>query len=50
MTQIALKRVQRQQARVEVKGTAPLIVHAWSTKAREMMLAAQQGKKTPKQR
>lgn len=46
---ISLKRVERQTAIVEVKGTAPLIVHAWSQKAKQMMLDAQQGKKNPKQ-
>jgi hypothetical protein len=46
---INLKRIERETAIVEIKGTAPLIVHAWSEKAREMMLSSQQGKKTPKQ-
>ena len=46
---VSLQRIRREVAVIEVKGTAPLIVHRWSEKAREMMLAAQQGKKTPKQ-
>lgn len=46
---IALQRIHREMAVIEIKGTAPLVVHAWSTKAKEMMLAAQQGKKAPKQ-
>lgn len=48
-TTVQLERIQREVAEIEIVGTAPLIVHAWSTKAREMMLAAQQGKKVPKQ-
>jgi hypothetical protein len=48
-TGINLKRIERETAIIEIRGTAPLIVHAWSTKAKEMMLASQQGKKTPKQ-
>lgn len=46
--QISLQRIERQVANIQIEGTAPLIVHAWSKKAREMMLAAQQGKKSPK--
>jgi len=46
---IALQRIQREVATIEVKGTAPLIVHRWSEKARRMMLDAQQGRKSPKQ-
>jgi hypothetical protein len=46
---ITLGRIKRETAVIDVVGTAPLIVHAWSKKAREMMLAAQQGKKAPKQ-
>lgn len=49
MADIRLERIHRETLIIEIKGTAPLITHAWSTKAREMMLAAQQGKKTPKQ-
>lgn len=46
---ISLSRIKRETAIIEVAGTAPLIVHAWSQKAKQMMLAAQQGKKSPKQ-
>lgn len=46
---IKLARIQREIAEIEVRGTAPLIVHRWSEKARQMMLDAQQGKKNPKQ-
>lgn len=48
-TSITLQRIQREVAEIEIVGTAPLIVHAWSEKARRMMLDAQQGKKSPKQ-
>lgn len=46
---VKLQRIQREIAQIEIKGTAPLIVHRWSEKARQMMLDAQQGRKTPKQ-
>lgn len=46
---VSLKRIQRETATIEIKGTAPLIVHRWSEKARQMMLDSQQGRKTPKQ-
>lgn len=46
---IGLKRIKRDVAVVDIKGTAPLIVHRWSEKARTMMLDAQQGRKSPKQ-
>jgi hypothetical protein len=46
---VSLKRIKRETAYVEIEGTAPVIVHQWSEKARRMMLDAQQGKKTPKQ-
>jgi hypothetical protein len=45
---ISLKRPVLETIEVEIVGTSPLIVHAWSQKAREMMLASQQGKKLPK--
>lgn len=48
MAEISLQRIERAIAVVTIEGTAPLIVHAWSQKAKQMMLAAQQGKKTPK--
>jgi hypothetical protein len=46
---LSLERIHRETAIITIKGTAPLIVHAWSQKAKQMMLAAQQGKKSPKQ-
>lgn len=46
---INLTRIYRETLTICIKGTAPLIVHRWSEKAKEMMLASQQGKKTPKQ-
>ena len=49
MAEISLKRIPRAVAVITVEGTAPLVVHAWSQKAKQMMLAAQQGKKTPKE-
>lgn len=48
-TAISLGRIKREVVEIPIKGTAPLIVHRWSEKAKEMMLASQQGKKTPKQ-
>ncbi len=48
MAEVSLKRPEKALAVVTIEGTAPLIVHAWSKKAREMMLAAQQGKKVAK--
>lgn len=45
---IALKRIERKMAVIDIEGTAPLIVHQWSEKAKQMMLDAQQGRKTPK--
>lgn len=46
---ISLRRIERQVAVIQIKGTAPLVVHRWSEKAKTMMLDAQQGRKTPKQ-
>jgi hypothetical protein len=48
MAEITLTRLKRETLLVQVRGTAPLIVHAWDQKARQMMLAKQQGKKAPK--
>jgi|OpeIllAssembly_1097287.scaffolds.fasta_scaffold00953_2 hypothetical protein len=45
---VSLKRIERSVALIEIEGTASLIVHQWSEKARRMMLEAQQGKKSPK--
>lgn len=46
--EIRLQRLELETAVIEIEGTNPLIVHQWSEKAKRMMLAAQQGKKTPK--
>jgi hypothetical protein len=46
---IDLQRIERTIAQVEVKGTAPLIVHAWSAKAKQMILDKQQGRKPQKE-
>ena len=48
MTGINLTRIKRETALITIEGTAPLIVHQWSEKAKRMMLDAQQGKKSPK--
>ena len=48
MTGINLTRIKREVALITIAGTAPLIVHQWSEKAKRMMLDAQQGKKNPK--
>lgn len=49
MSEINLQRIKRETALITVEGTAPLVVHQWSEKAKRMMLDAQQGRKTPKQ-
>jgi len=46
---ITLARINIETAVIEVQGTAPLIVHAWSQKAKQQMLDKQQGKKTRKE-
>jgi hypothetical protein len=46
--QINIQRIGRETMRVPVIGTAPLIVHAWSEKAKRQMLDAMQSRKTPK--
>jgi len=48
-TTIQLKPMDVTRLTIEIKGTAPLIVHNWSQKAKQMMLDRQQGKKAPKQ-
>jgi hypothetical protein len=48
-TEISLQRVKREIAHIEITGTAPLIVHNWSQKARQEMLDKQMGKKSVKQ-
>lgn len=46
---ITLKKINTETALIEVKGTAPLIVHAWSPKAKRMMLDNMQGVKKPRE-
>ena len=46
---VQLPKIPAETIKVPIIGTAPLIVHAWSAKAKQQMLDAQQGKKTPKQ-
>lgn len=45
---IHIQKIQAETLRVPIVGTAPLIVHAWSQKAKQAMLDAQQGRKSPK--
>jgi len=45
---ISIQRIERRTVLVPVIGTAPLIVHAWSAKAKQIMLDAQQGRKKQK--
>lgn len=45
---ISLPQLKRETINVRIVGTAPLITHQWSEKARRMMLDAQQGRKNPK--
>lgn len=44
-----LTRLESETITLTVKGTAPLIVHNWSEKAKAEMLAKQMGKKAPKE-
>jgi hypothetical protein len=46
---VQLPKISAETMRVPIIGTAPLIVHKWSDKAKRQMLDAQQGRKTPKQ-
>ena len=45
---VTVPRIQSVRAQIPIVGTAPLIVHNWSDKAKRQMLDAQQGRKTPK--
>ena len=45
---IQLVPIEQETLEIEIKGKTPLIVHAWSHKAKQMMLDKQQGKKVPK--
>lgn len=46
---VHIARISAETLRVPIVGTAPLIVHAWSQKAKQAMLDAQQGRKSPKE-
>lgn len=47
-TAISLTRIERETVIIDIKGTAPLLVNAWSEKARKQMLDTQQGVKRVK--
>lgn len=47
--QIHIDRIPAETIRVPIVGTAPLIVHRFSEKAKRQMLDAMQGRKSPKQ-
>jgi hypothetical protein len=46
---INVQRIGRQEVRIRIQGTAPLVVSRFSEKARRMMLDAQQGRKKVKE-
>jgi hypothetical protein len=46
---IHIQRIAAETIRVPIIGTAPLIVHNWSAKAKQQMLDAMQGRKSPKE-
>lgn len=45
---IEIKAIEKKVVELTIEGDSPLIVHAWSDKAKRMMLEAQQGKKKGK--
>ena len=47
---VEIRPLEIKQTRIRIVGDTPLIVHAWSEKAKRMMLEAQQGKKQGKQK
>lgn len=47
---VAIKPIEMQTVEVKIEGDTPLIMHAWSEKAKRMMLEAQQGKAKGKQK
>lgn len=49
IAEIQIDRIAAERILVPIIGTTPLIVHAWSTKAKRQMLDAMQGRKTPKE-
>lgn len=48
--QVSISRIETEHMLVPIVGTAPLIVHKFSEKAKRQMLDAQQGRKSPKER
>ena len=46
--QVSISRIDAETLRVPILGTAPLIVHKFSEKAKRQMLDAMQGRKSPK--
>jgi glutaredoxin-related protein len=50
MADIEIKRIQRQEVRIHIVGTAPLVVSKFSEKAKEIMRGSQTGQKRLKQR
>jgi hypothetical protein len=48
--QVQISRVNTATLRVPISGTAPLVMHKFSAKARQQMLDTQQGRKAPKER
>src|SRR5436309_7829366 len=49
VAQINIQRIAAKAIKVPVVGSAPLIVHNWSKKAKQQMLDAQQGKRKVKE-
>ena len=47
-TEVNIQRLEKKCVHVKIVGDSPLIMHAWSEKAKKMMLDAQQGKKKGK--
>lgn len=47
---VEMKAIELKTVRVKIEGDSPLIMHAWSEKAKRMMLDAQMGKKAGKKR
>lgn len=48
--QVSISRIDTEHMFVPIVGTAPLIMHKFSEKAKRQMLNAQQGRKSPKER
>lgn len=48
-TAVEIQPIASERLLIPIRGTAPLIVHAWSEKAKRQMLDAQQGRKNAKE-